>query len=298
MDRDPDHRPPADEVREVLHRIAAEDTPPADPTAVLPTAELPVGFDRTTVLDASPQAAPPPRPQAAPAVATDLAGPPPARPALPHSDGAPRSTPWRLLVALLATAAVVTAVVLLLVQRDSSPPQKSKSGHSAGPSGAATGAPTGAPTGATLPAGWSRFRDPTLHWSIGVPAGWTRSVGASGTTFSDPAGGRYFLVASRYPAGASAIGAWRDSERSFRASHSDYARVRLTTIQVPGAKDAADWEFTYYEGGAALHALDHAIVVGSRGYAVYVQSHTDRWTASQSLFTNVIDSFRPGKTGA
>jgi hypothetical protein len=114
--------------------------------------------------------------------------------------------------------------------------------------------------------------------------------------FTDPAGGRYVLIATRYPAGSSAVGAWRDSEQSFRATHPSYSRIRLETVFVAGVKDAADWEFTYTDGGAALHALDHAIVVGSRGYAV--QSHTDEWAASQSLFQRVMASFQPGRTGA
>jgi hypothetical protein len=68
----------------------------------------------------------------------------------------------------------------------------------------------------------------------------------------------------------------------------------LATVTVAGARDAADWEFTYEDGGAALHAVDHAVVVGRWGYAVFFQTHTDQWSASQDLKRAVVASFRPG----
>jgi hypothetical protein len=141
------------------------------------------------------------------------------------------------------------------------------------------------------------YTDPAVGWRIAVPSGWTRKTVAAGTRFTDPSSGDYVLVATRYPAGPSAVGAWRDSERSFRSSHDGYERIRLETIEgddARGAKDAADWEFRYSEGGAVLHALDRAMVFGNRGYAVYVQSHDSDWDSRQDLFDAVQASFRPG----
>jgi hypothetical protein len=79
----------------------------------------------------------------------------------------------------------------------------------------------------------------------------------------------------------------------FATTHLDYARVGVRPVDVPGAKDAADWEFTYVDGGAALHALDRGIVVGGHTYALFFQTHTDMWDRSQSLQQRLFATFRP-----
>ena len=90
----------------------------------------------------------------------------------------------------------------------------------------------------------------------------------------------------------SAVGAWRDQEKSFRKSHDGYQRLRLESIDDARASDAADWEFEYADGGARLHALDRAWVVGGVGYAVFVQSRADQWQDTQPMFDEVLASFR------
>jgi serine/threonine protein kinase len=297
MDRDPALRPAAPQVRAALSEIvdmdAAASAASADPQPT--TTVLPLAFDRTTVLD--PQADSP-----------DAPVPPPVEPQAPQRPPAPaqpsRAPGHRRSALVAGTAvlvlAVIAAVIVAVVTQSSGkahPSAGSRHGKSSSSSHPTSSAPTSTAS-AALPAGWTRYTDPQLHWSIGVPAGWTRSTTSSGTQFSDPAGGRYVLIATRYPAGSSAVQAWRDSERSFRASHASYQRVTLGTIEVADAKDAADWEFTYTDGGASLHALDRAEVFGTRGYAVYEQSHSDQWAASQRLFDQVMQSFRHGSTGA
>jgi hypothetical protein len=291
MDRDPARRPTAHEARSTLERVAADRGASPAPKPPSPTMELPIGFDRTTILDgAAPAAVVPPVAAAQPA-GGDRPVAAQASPAEQPSaaPGGRRASRLPLALALIAVAAAAAVAVVLATRGDGSHPRAStdsREGHHSASQSAVS-----------LPSDWTKYRDPDLGWRVGVPPGWTRSVRSNGTMFSDPAGGRYFLIATRYPAGSSAVGAWQDSERSFRASHAAYSRIRLESTNVDGAKDAADWEFTYSEGGASLHALDHAIVVGNRGYAVYVQSHTDQWDASQALFDHVIASFRPHRSG-
>jgi hypothetical protein len=284
MDRDPAVRPTATETRAALTEIRDAGAQPTAAPEPQPTARLPIAFDRTTVLGASEPAAAAERAVGAAAMA---------------ADGTP-ARGWRSRRAVLgaATLAVVVAgaVTAIVITDDGSSGKPAaaaqhhhRQSHPASPASVGSG---------SLPAGWSRYTDPNVGWSVGTPPGWTRSESSGGTMFSDPAGGRYFLIGTRYPAGSSAVGAWRDSERGFRATHSNYRRLRLQTIQVPGARDAADWEFTYVDGGASLHALDRAMVFGKRGYAVYVQSHTNRWAASQTLFDQVQQSFHAASTGA
>jgi serine/threonine protein kinase len=300
MDRDPEERPTAPQVRAALTEIVDNDAETgADPADSQPTTSLlPLAFDRTTVLD--PQADSPVSPEPAPAVAAPVSPPPP--PARPSPAPGHRRFPFVAGAAVLALAVVAAVIVAVLTQSSGKAHPSAGSRHgkaSAPPASSHPSASAPASTAsAALPTGWTRYTDPQLHWSIGVPPGWTRSATSSGTQFSDPAGGRYVLIATRYPAGSSAVAAWRDSERSFRASHASYQRVTLGTIQVAGAKDAADWEFTYADGGAELQALDRAEVFGTRGYAVYEQSHSDQWAASQRLFDQVMKSFHHGSTGA
>jgi hypothetical protein len=310
MDRDPAARPTATAVRSALTEIRANGTAPQPQPEPEPehTALLPLSFDRTTVLgqrdsDAAATTDMPPR-------VTDPAPPPPPPRPAPDPEPVPvaappaRATGGRrsrfVVVGAVALGLAVAAAVIVAVITTSGP---SHNAHTAaGRHGKAVSHPTrsaSAPATTTaLPAGWSRYTDPELHWKVGVPPGWTRSTTSSGTQFSDPAGGRYFLIATRYPAGSSAVKAWQDSERSFSASHAGYQRVTLHTIDIPGAKDAADWEFTYSDGGASLRALDRAEVFGTRGYAIYEQSHTDQWASSQPLFNRIQRSFVHGSTGA
>jgi eukaryotic-like serine/threonine-protein kinase len=307
MDRDPAARPTAAAVRSALTKIRVNGAAAQPQLPPNRTAPLAMSFDRTTVLGQS-DAAPT---TDLPACTADASPPLPAPDpdpepvAEPEPDAEPSGTangPRRsrfLVVGAVALALAVAAAVVVAVITTSAPqhaPPAAAARHKAASRHTRSAS---APTTATvLPAGWSRYTDPRLHWKVGVPPGWTRSTTSSGTQFSDPAGGRYFLIATRYPAGASALKAWQDSERSFRAAHASYQRVTLHTSDIPGAKDAADWEFTYIDGGASLRALDRAEVFGTRGYAIYEQSHSDEWASSQGLFGQVQRSFVHGSTGA
>ena len=127
-----------------------------------------------------------------------------------------------------------------------------------------------------------------------MPPGWQIRDEGDTATFTDPAGGRYARIDTRYPAGPSAIGAWQDQEKSFQGSHQGYRRIQLETISAGGYRDAADWEFTYTSGAVTLHALDRALVThGNRGYAVYFQTHDDQWSSSGDILQGFLSSFRP-----
>jgi hypothetical protein len=290
MDRDPSRRPGPEQIRQGLNRVLEEPEATLQPTAPL-TQPLVEDFDRTTVLGAAPRpvtGAPPVRP---------VTAAPPVRPTAAPA-GQRRVVPAAVAV---AAAAVVLAGGALALNHDSSgtaapaaPARTTAPAATTRPSAAA--APTSAAT--TKPATKAgSYTDPAIGWSVDVPQGWNRKTVDAGTRFTDPSSGRYVLIATRYPAGPSAVGAWRDAEGSFRSSHRGYQRIRLETISgdaARGAADAADWEFTYDGGGRTLHALDRALVFGKRGYAVYVQAPVDQWDASQSLFNAVQASFRPG----
>ena len=309
LSRDPARRPAAGTVREVLTRSVEE--PEAVPPPPAPTRVLDDHFDRTTVLEqgaleqgvleqgvleqGSPAASPPPPLQTP--VSRLVSRPVPG----PLPEPARRGLRPALVAAALVVV-VLAAGLGVLLSRTGGDPAAPTAGSTASPasstrpSAATTARATTAPSATTATtatdAGAGLQQAVGDGWAVSVPAGWQRQVTDAGTRWTDPAGGRYVLVATRDPAGPSAVGAWRDQEKSMRARHPDYQRVRLETIDQPGASDAADWEFRYSDGGASLHALDRAWVVDGVGYAVFVQSHDDQWEASQPLFDRVLASFR------
>ena len=191
---------------------------------------------------------------------------------------------WPLLAALLVLLVGTSLLLTFTLGGGGTAPRAAKK---------SAPADTGLNGPAPLPNGWHRYTDPTYGWSVGIPAGWA-AVPADGTIrFDDPAGGRYLQVDPRMDAVTSVVKAWDGVESAFASSHLDYSRIGLQQVSVPGAKDAADWEFTYVDGGAALHALDRGLAVGGHTYALFFQTHTDTWTASQSLRRRLFATFRP-----
>jgi eukaryotic-like serine/threonine-protein kinase len=270
LDRDPARRPDAARVRGALEAVAADPDASMAPTAPYPTEQLPASFDRTTVLES--------------------VAPPVSDPA-PTGGRGPGIRRALVVLAILFVVAGVVAAMLLMRTPDSGSQAETTDRPSR--SQADDGGGSGSDTTTDVPDGWTRYDDPSGDWSVGIPAGWQATESSSGTRFDDPAGGRYLLVATRTPAAPSAVGAWHESERAFRTSHGAYERIRLERIDVEGADDAADWEFTYVEDEASLHAIDRAIVVGDTGYALYFQTHADQWESSQPLFEQIDATFQP-----
>ena len=194
---------------------------------------------------------------------------------------------WPILVAFLVVL-VATSLVLTFAMRGGTEPAASPK---AKPSAADTAGDLQGP--APLPAGWHRYTDPTGGWSVGLPAGWVAVPQDGAIRFEDPAGGRYLQVDPRMSAVPSVTKAWAQQESVFAADHLDYARLALRPVTVDGAKAAGDWEFTYVDQGAALHALDRGLVVGGHTYALFFQTHTDAWKDSRSLQRRLFATFRP-----
>ena len=287
MDRDPAARPSLDVVRRELSALVATVPRRPVPSDAYPTEPLPVAFDRTTALD--------------PIVETPAKEQPPAfvPAAEPTASPAASAPPRRRLGWLLAALAglVVLAAVLAGVVLSGSGGSGSggsgaekKSPKSSAPRASSTSGPA-----AGLPQGWHRYRNSSLGWSVGVPPGWQIRDEGDTATFTDPSGGRYARVDTRYPAGPSALGAWQDQERSFRGSHPGYQRIKLANVSYGDYRDAADWEFTFTSGQVTLHALDRGFVTsGNRGYAIYFQTHDDQWSSSGDLLQGFLSSFRSG----
>jgi hypothetical protein len=159
-----------------------------------------------------------------------------------------------------------------------------------------SGAPApAAAQGTNLPKGWTRYRDPSVGYTVGIPANWTRAAGPTATTtdFRDPYVRRFFRVDSTSAPQASALVAWQAYEASFRTSVQNYHRVRLAPTDGGDGSRQADWEFTFRADGVDYHALDRGLVVNGRGYALYWQTEQADWQPSATLREQLFAQFTP-----
>jgi hypothetical protein len=161
-------------------------------------------------------------------------------------------------------------------------------GSSSGSSGTASG------TGAATPAGWTDYTDPQYGWHLAVPPGFSRSSsgGANQTDFRDGQG-RLMRVEIAPQAHASAIGDWRSYEPSFARQVGSYQRIRIEPADGGDGSQAADWEFTFTDGGARLHVLNRGVVDGRTAHALYWQTPASSWDSSQQLRDQIFATFQP-----
>jgi hypothetical protein len=150
--------------------------------------------------------------------------------------------------------------------------------------GSPSGRAAGAPSAAAVPASWQTYTGD--GWSVRVPPGWQQSTYRGQVQFKDPVTRRTVRVG---PAslGSSALQALTATAGSFASSHAGYQQLRL---QAEGS--GAVWEMTYSDGGADLHAADHALLLGGRGFTVFTQSKQADWGAARADLERVVASLR------
>jgi eukaryotic-like serine/threonine-protein kinase len=147
---------------------------------------------------------------------------------------------------------------------------------------------------AGVPAGWQTFTS-SEGWSVAHPSDWSvRTHTVHGQTVTDmvsPTGELLRVNITPTPF-EQPIDDWRNYEPTFAQQVSDYSRIDMRALTVDG-DPAADWEFTYSSGGAALHAVDREIRDGETVYAVLFQTHADEWDAAAGDRQAALASFRP-----
>ena len=147
----------------------------------------------------------------------------------------------------------------------------------------------------TVPADWEPYTDDATGYRLSYPNGWDVIPGPTETStdFRDEATGTYLRVDWQQPPGDDAVAAWEAQAESFAASHENYQELRIEPTTFQGF-EGAEWEFTYTDGGADLHALDLGFIVGDDyGFALFFQTHAENWESSQDLFESLKASFRP-----
>jgi serine/threonine protein kinase len=200
-----------------------------------------------------------------------------------------RRSPWMWLAGLGALLLIAVIVATFLNAReDATDGDRSNSG--AGAQGSEQSEEVAVPTD------WVAYEDPTLGYELSYPSDWAVDVeDENNTFFRDPATGTYLQVAWVQPPNElGPEGAWEAQAETFAAGHENYQEIRIdpTTFQ---SMDAAEWEFTYEDGGAFLHAIDLGFITAddSTGMALLFQTHEEDWDSSQELFEQLKAGFRP-----
>jgi eukaryotic-like serine/threonine-protein kinase len=191
---------------------------------------------------------------------------------------------------LAAVAAIALAVSVV---------SKAALGHHApsptapAPSSPSSPPPSGGSGLGTLPAGFTRYRDPT-GFSIGVPRGWHVSHQGHVVYLRDPTGSRYLIVEQSNHPKPDPRADLLQQEASRISTYPGYHRIRLQTVHYAQAERAADWEFIYYHNGKLIHVLNRNILANAHhAYALYWSTPASEWDASFHLFRAFAVTFRP-----
>jgi len=151
------------------------------------------------------------------------------------------------------------------------------------------------PSGA-VPADWETFTYDDPGFSISHPPEWEIQEGscdADCIDFRDPTTRSYLRLDWQSPPGDDAVAAWEDQSESFGAEHEDYEEIGIEQVSFKGSDNAALWEYTYSEGGAALHAYNLGVAFEDYGFALNFQTHEENWDAQQELWDAFQESFEP-----
>lgn len=238
-----------------------------------------------------------PATEVAPASTTSVpAAPQRARVAPRQVSGTDRT--WWPWVALVVVLAALIAIPLLL-RSDGDPPATAGGGKQKQGGAAATeprsDAGTYADTAAAQPGeGFTTYTDPGSGYSIEYPSEWEIVPQAENTIdFTDPASGSYLRVAWTDEPGDDVMARLEDISETFAAEHADYQELQMTPTEYQGY-EAGLWEYTYEDGGAALHAYNLQFVIDDEyGFALNFQTHEEDWEGSQELWETFQATFTP-----
>ena len=203
--------------------------------------------------------------------------PAPGEPVLPRR---PRRRGRLLLV--LAVVAAAAAAAVQLAARDG------------GGGGSGRRPPATERQGTAVPDGWQPYADPQGAYRLAHPPGWTPVDRGAFTDFVEPGDGRFFRVQPTSD-GLQPLPAQQRLERSFIARHPGdaYRRVRLGTTTFKGLP-AAEWEFTFVDGGRPRRGYDVTFTAGGLRHAILFQAGAEQWPASQDDLRAFLAGYRPG----
>jgi serine/threonine protein kinase len=310
--KDPEERLSAAETEELLRPIA-------DPAR---SASTPLEEPTSPISEDIPPLSPEPSALAAIALKLDDVPGQPPPPRRPSGDGSPRILPkprwlasrWQrprwLAIAVVGVAVVAGAVAIPLAFVHSPPGRSASGSHRAAAPAArhtadthptppkSTSSPKSSPTLSdgvltALPAGWVWYHDPT-GFSIGMPRGWQVTHRGVYIYIQDPSSADFLIIDQTTHPQPNALEDWRQQEAARRSTLADYHLIRLQAVSYPQAEQAADWEFTFDQGGQLTHVLNRNILVDAHhACALYWSTPAHQWSADYRLFEVFAGSFHP-----
>ncbi|MDT0610222.1 serine/threonine-protein kinase [Streptomyces lancefieldiae] len=251
--------------------------------------------------------------------------PPRQVPRAPLTDVVPRRT--LVIIAVIAALAVLGTVLALTLGGDDENGAKGGNGDKVtasatasgdteqngesgtGTDGSASGPATdGASTGAAPGAGASASGDAgkpddeeevagthkgSQGYRIGLPEGWKfRSSGSTGDRFTGPQGQKLLVAWTSTPKD-DPVADWKNQERSM--IRSQYKKIRIEKVGYRGW-NAADWEFTYTDGGTKYRTVDRGFVVNDhQGYALMYTAKAADWDSDlrRDTWRTLAKTFEP-----
>ncbi|KPC88813.1 serine/threonine protein kinase [Streptomyces sp. NRRL WC-3753] len=112
-------------------------------------------------------------------------------------------------------------------------------------------------------------------YRIGLPEGWKfASKGSAGDRFTGPRGQKLLVAWTSTPKG-DPVADWKNQEQYM--VRSNYKKIRIEKVGYRGW-NAADWEFTYTDGGTKYRTVDRGFVVNDhQGYALMYTAKAADW---------------------
>jgi hypothetical protein len=130
-------------------------------------------------------------------------------------------------------------------------------------------------------------------YSIGLPKGWKfQTSGSAGDRFTGPDGQKLLIAWTSTPKG-DPVADWKSQEQYM--TRSQYDRVRIAKVNYRGWL-AADWEFTYVEGGTKYRTIDRGFVVNDHlGYALMYTAKAANWGGElrKETWQTLAETFEP-----
>ncbi|WP_151771717.1 serine/threonine-protein kinase [Streptomyces abyssomicinicus] len=130
-------------------------------------------------------------------------------------------------------------------------------------------------------------------YTIGLPSGWRyRSTDRAGDRFTGP-GDQRLLVGWTSTPKDDAVADWKQLERTM--TRPQYKRIRIEAVDFRGW-EAADWEFTYVDGGTKYRTIDRGFVVSpTQGYALMYTAPAADWSGDrrEDTWAALSTTFRP-----
>ena len=160
------------------------------------------------------------------------------------------------------------------------------------PATAATATPSASPP--PVPAGYHLYTEPSHHYSVPVPDGWTMQVDSGGdeVDFVFPAEKVDLKISALDFASTSPYDHFTNLEPATEANVDLYHRERLDPTVAFG-DPAAIWEFTFQGSERKYHAIDLGFgEPGGTEYAVYVSAPDLQWDEYRAVFDIATAGFR------